>query len=663
MFSERLALPHKTLFAAANRRLGPIQRDLIWGGVVFAATAALLVSVDFVEQVFEFTRAHEELELDEWIATIPALALTAAWFSWRRWRQLAATERDLSESEAQLTDALENISEGFALWSADDRLVLCNNRYRNLYPDLTDMTVPGTDFTDFIRAGYEREIFPRDGADLETAIAQRLERHRESKEAFEHELGDGRWVRVSKRQTKSGMTVSILTDITHLVEADKKIRQMALEDPLTGLPNRAHFQTQLKSALASADRSDSKVGVMLLDLDHFKKVNDTLGHAVGDELLKQVADRVKKCVRQTDLVARLGGDEFAVITVNAQLFGGVHRVGNAIIKAIAEPFVVDGKTIHTGTSVGATVYPDDPGESGELLRNADVALYQAKDGGRGSCRLFDEQLDSAMQARTAVEVDLRAAVPEDQLFLVYQPQIDLKTDEIVGAEALVRWQHPDRGLVGPAEFIEIAEATGQIVEINRWVIRHACEQLVQWIDEDVPLPRLSLNISPVLFRRDDFFDDLSRVLEETGLDPQRLEIEVTESVAMAAGDDAERVLFRLRAIGVQLAIDDFGTGYSSLNRLKHFPLDRLKIDQSFVRNITNDDDDTAISRAITEMGHALDMRIVAEGVETAEQAEILSALGCDEAQGYHYSKPITADAFIEYLGSYQNGAGRAVKTA
>ena len=637
-------------------KVGPVQRDLIWAALGVALLSSVLISIDFFEELFAVTRRYEAYELDDLIATVPALALLAAWFSWRRWRQVTATEQELARSEAQLTDALESISEGFALWDVDDRLVRCNNIYRNVYPDLTDVTVPGTRFVDFARAAYSRGIFPCEGKDLETAVADRLARHRQATSSFEHELGDGRWVRVSKRQTKAGLTVGILTDITHLVEADKQIRKMAMEDSLTGLPNRAQFQSQLEHALANADRTASKIGVMLLDLDHFKKVNDTLGHAVGDKLLQAVAARIRGCVRQTDLVARLGGDEFAVITVNAQQFGGVHRVGSAIIRAMAEPFSIDGKIVHTGTSIGATVYPDDPGSAGDLLRSADVALYQAKDEERGSCRLFDEQLDGVMRARTAVERDLQTAVTEDQLRLVYQPQIDLNTGQVVGAESLLRWHHPERGLVSPGNFIEIAETTGQIVDINRWVIRHACEQMVAWITAGVALPRLSLNISPVLFRQQDFFDDLRRVLEVTGLDPQRLEVEITESVAMAAGDDAERVLFHLRAIGVQLAIDDFGTGYSSLNRLKHFPLDRLKIDRSFVRNITSNDDDAAISRAITEMGHALDMRVVAEGAETADQVALLAGLGCDEVQGFYFSKPLAADDFVAFIDTHDAAA-------
>ena len=653
MGSNRFAIAAKKTASLAKKHLGPAQRDLIWAGAMFVGISIALVAVDFFEWIFEFTRDHEDLELDEWIAAVPALALAGAWFSWRRWQQIAATERELAALEAQRTDALENISEGFALWDENDRLLLCNNKYRNLYPDLSDVTVPGVHFNDFARAGYERGVFERDGMKLDTAIARRLERHRQATSTFEHELSDGRWVRVSKRRTKAGSVVSILTDITHLVEADEKIRQMAMEDPMTGLPNRAQFHIQLESALANADRAGSKVGVMLLDLDHFKKVNDTLGHAVGDKLLQQVGKRITESVRKTDLVARLGGDEFAVITVNAQLFGGVHRVGTAIIEALSAPFIIDGKTVHTGTSVGATIYPDDPGEAGELLRNADVALYQAKDEGRGSCHLFDEKLDIAMQERTALERDLRTAVAQEQLFLVFQPQIDLRTGAVIGAESLVRWQHPERGLVGPNEFIPVAEATGQIVDINRWVIRRACEQMVTWIDAGTAPPRLSVNISPVLFRQQDFFADLRQALDETGLDPRRLEIEITESVAMAAGDDAERVLFELRAVGVQLAIDDFGTGYSSLNRLKQFPLDRLKIDRSFVSNITTNEDDAAISRAITEMGHALDMKVIAEGAETSAQVEFLTKLGCDEVQGYFYSKPLPADELVEFIATYR----------
>ena len=560
---------------------------------------------------------------------------------------------DLTHARQQLHDAVESISEGFALWDADDRLIMCNQRYRNLYPKLADILVPGASFADFLRAAYERGIFSLRGKDMEVAVREQVARHQTSVSAFEQELGDGRWIRVSKRKTKSGHTVGILSDITTRVESEATIRRMAMEDPLTGLPNRAKFTEQLQAALDQADRTGRKVGVMLLDLDHFKNINDTLGHAAGDELLKQVSGRIRDCLRRTDSVARLGGDEFAVISTNAQAFENIHRVGQRLIESLARPFIVEGKEIHTGTSIGVTIYPDDPGDQGQLLRNADLALYKAKEDGRGNCWLFDERLHLEMQARSTLERDLRDALAENQFFMVYQPQFDIRTGEIVGAESLIRWRHPERGLISPGEFIPVAESTRQIIPISDWVIRHVCGQLATWAKEGLQVPKVSVNISPLHFRQEDLVEHFERALKSSGVDPQRLEIEITESLAMAAGDSTLATLNRLKAMGVGLSIDDFGTGYSSLSRLKDFPVDRLKIDQSFIRNASENDSDAAISSAVIQLGHTLNLRVIAEGAETREQIELLASAGCDEVQGFYLSKPLTAEDFEAFVGSYQ----------
>ena len=560
---------------------------------------------------------------------------------------------DLTHARQQLHDAVESISEGFALWGADERLIMCNQRYRNLYPKLADILVPGASYADFLRAAYERGIFSLRGKEVEVAVREQVAHHQTSVSAFEQELGDGRWIRVSKRKTKSGHTVGILSDITTRVESEATIRRMAMEDPLTGLPNRAKFSEQLQSALDQADRTGRKVGVMLLDLDHFKNINDTLGHAAGDELLKQVSERIRDCLRKTDSVARLGGDEFAVISTNAQAFENIHRVGQRLIEALSRPFIVEGKEIHTGTSIGVTIYPDDPGDQGQLLRNADLALYKAKEDGRGNCWLFDEQLHLEMQARSSLERDLREALAGNQFHMVYQPQFDIRTGEIVGAESLIRWRHPERGLVSPAEFIPVAESTRQIIPISDWVIRNVCDQLAAWTAEGREVPKVSINISPLHFRQEDLVDQFRVALGESGVDPRRLEIEITEGMAMAAGNAALETLNKLKAMGLGLSIDDFGTGYSSLSRLKDFPVDRLKIDQSFIRNASDSESDAAISSAVIQLGHTLNLRVIAEGAETREQVELLAAAGCDEVQGYYLSKPLTAESFVAFLESYR----------
>ena len=557
---------------------------------------------------------------------------------------------ELHDARTQLADAVESISEGFALWDRDDRLVMHNHPYRNIYPSLCDLLQPGLAFETFIRAGLERGVMPYDeSAGLEAGVQERIERHRTSISAFEHQLCDGRWIRVSKRRTKSGRIVSILTDITEQKETEATIERMALEDALTGLPNRTQFHNKLTEAIAQSERTGRLVGVMLLDLDHFKKVNDTLGHPAGDELLRQVARRIKDCMRATDTVARLGGDEFAVIVTNVQEPAGVTFIAERIVESIGKAFDLEGQEVHSGTSVGITIYPHDQGRSDQLLRNADMALYRAKEEGRGTYQLYDAKMHDEVQARRALEEDLRRALERDEMHLVYQPQFNCMTGELVGAEALLRWNHPQRGAVSPAEFIPVAEATRLIIPISEWVLQTACAQNRAWQDAGMPKFCVSVNISPLHFKQANLADHIMFALAQSTLSAKWLELEITESVAMSEGRDSKRALNELKALGLKLAIDDFGTGYSSLNRLKQFPVDRLKIDQSFVRDITTDWDDAAINSAVIQIGHSLNIKVIAEGVETREQFEFLVEQGCNEAQGYLFSPPLPAEEFAAFV--------------
>lgn len=557
---------------------------------------------------------------------------------------------ELHDAQAVLSDAVESISEGFALWDADDRLIMCNDRYRQMYPSLTDVIAKGTRFEDFARAAFERGVFPTERDDVETLIRELVARHRSSTGAFERVLGDGRWVRVSKRQTKNRRIVGILTDVSEQKQSEATIERMALEDALTGLPNRVQFQNKLREAIANSNRTGHLTGLMLLDLDQFKHVNDTLGHPAGDSLLTMVAARISEFLRETDTFARLGGDEFAVIATNVETPRGIAGLGQRILDAFAEPFLIDGKQVYTSTSIGATIYPHDKGDTDQLLRNADLALYRAKEESGGICQLFDERMHAEVEARCRLEEDLRHALDRDEFHVVYQPQIAIATGEIVGAEALLRWTHQERGAISPAEFIPVAEATRLIIPISEWLLRSVCTQIRQWRERDFPEFHVSINVSPVQFRQDDLVEQLVRALSEAGLDPSSLELEITEGMAMDAGEETEGILERLKALGLKLAIDDFGTGYSSLNRLKKFPIDRLKIDQSFVRDITTDWNDAAISAAVIRLGHSLNIEVIAEGVETAEQLSFLAEQGCDQVQGYLFSRalrPADFEAFVE----------------
>ena len=560
---------------------------------------------------------------------------------------------ELHDARTQLADAVESISEGFALWDRDDRLVMHNHPYRNIYPGLCDLLEPGLEFKTFIRAGLERGVIPYDESEgLEAGVQERIERHRTSISAFEQQLCDGRWVRVSKRRTKSGRIVSILTDITEQKETEATIERMALEDALTGLPNRTRFHSNLTEAIAQAERTGRLVGVMLLDLDHFKKVNDTLGHPAGDELLRQVANRIKDCMRTTDTVARLGGDEFAVIVTNVQDPASVTFIAERIVESIGKAFDLEGQEVHSGTSIGITIYPHDQGRSDQLLRNADMALYRAKEEGRGTYQLYDAKMHDEVQARRAMEDDLRRALERNELHLVYQPQFNCMTGELVGAETLLRWNHPQRGAISPAEFIPVAEATRLIIPISEWVLQTACAQNRAWQDAGMKKFSVSVNISPLQFMQSNLAEQIMFALAHSKLSAKWLELEITESVAMSEGRDAKRALNELKDLGLKLAIDDFGTGYSSLNRLKQFPVDRLKIDQSFVRDITTDWDDAAINSAVIQIGHSLNIKVIAEGVETPEQFEFLVEQGCNEAQGFLFSPPLPAEDFAAFVAAH-----------
>ena len=559
---------------------------------------------------------------------------------------------DLHDAQAVLSDAIESTSEGFALWDADDRLIMCNDRYRRIYPRLTDIIVEGISFEEFTRIAFRRGVFVNENGNVEASIRMLVDRHRRSAHPFEQRLGDGRWIRVSKRQTKDGRIVGIITDISEQKRSEATIERMAMEDDLTGLPNRVQFQNKLRDAIANSNRTGHLTGLMLLDLDQFKHVNDTLGHPAGDTLLKKVALRVSAVLRDTDTFARLGGDEFAVIATNVEMPDGIGILGQRILDAFTKPFVIDGKQVHTSTSIGATIYPHDWGDTDQLLRNADLALYRAKEQNGGICQLFDEQMHAEVQARCTLEEDLRKALDRDEFHVVYQPQIAVATGEIVGAEALLRWTHPERGAVSPAEFIPIAETTRLIIPISEWVLRTVCAQVRQWQDKGLPSFHVSINVSPVQFKQHDLVEQLLRALTESGLDARWLELEITEGMAMNAGEETEGILARLKALGFNLAIDDFGTGYSSLNRLKRFPIDRLKIDQTFVRDITTDWNDATISAAVIRLGHSLNIEVIAEGVETVEQLDFLAKQGCDQVQGYLFSRPLRPSDFEAFLDAY-----------
>jgi diguanylate cyclase (GGDEF)-like protein/PAS domain S-box-containing protein len=454
----------------------------------------------------------------------------------------------------------------------------------------------------------------------------------------------------------------VVRDVTERLHTERTIRRMALEDPLTGLPNRGQFRERLADAINQADRSKGVVGLLLLDLDNFKDVNDTLGHPIGDLLLKEAAQRIAHCARKTDIVARLGGDEFAVIATLAQNVHNILVLADRIVGRLSEPFVVDGHEVRTGTSIGITVYPTDSSSVDQLVSNADTALYRAKADGRGTYQLFDEAMNREIQERRSLELDLRSSIEREEFVLYYQPQLDLSNGLIVGAEALLRWNHPKRGFLPPGAFISIAESTGLIIPISSWVLTTACRDAVSWASRTNTKEPLSvaINLSPLHFRRDFLVDEVRTALKDSGLAPEKLTLEITESMVMGGGDDVVEMLDELKALGVRIEIDDFGTGFSSLSYIKRFPVDGLKIDRSFVSEIEEKWDSAAICHSVIQLGHSLNLKIVGEGVETRAQLERLIEEGCDLAQGYLFSEPLDGEAFVALVQNHDPSAYRAL---
>ncbi len=442
---------------------------------------------------------------------------------------------------------------------------------------------------------------------------------------------------------------SVLQSFTEARENANRFELQAQSDSLTGLGNRVLFKERLHLALAHAERSGKVVALMILDLDNFKDVNDTLGHDVGDQLLQRVATILRESSRQVDTVVRLGGDEFAIIADDLDRIDGVLVHANRILEALSEPQIINGHQVHPGVSIGITSYPQDARDPEVLLKNADLALYRAKAEGRGNIQLYRHELHLKVIERNAIERDLRTAIAENQFVLYYQLKVDTETGGIVGAEALIRWRHPERGMIPPDVFIPVAEKNGSICKLTDWVLAEACAEIRRMMDMGLPPVSVAVNVSALDLRRPDFTDQVAATLVRAGVSPKYLEIEVTESTVMHDVDQVIGTLRRLRALGVSISIDDFGTGYSSLAYLKQFPVQTLKIDRSFVSDMTDDLNSHAIPQLIVDLARNLGVSVIAEGVETEEQRELLLSMGCGQAQGYLFSPPVASDAFVEMI--------------
>lgn len=547
-------------------------------------------------------------------------------------------QKALQKTEQRLLDAVESINEGFVLWDADDRLVLCNSRFADLFAEIAPLFREGVSFAEVVREsvhclaelelGYRKEWMRR-----------REEGHRLLPSTFEEQLADGRWIQVSERLTSDGGTVGIYTDITKLKQAEENIRYRAFFDPLTGLLNRAHFLERLEDALASGRRGGTFTALLFVDLDRFKHTNDALGHDVGDALLVEAAGRIRKVVRSTDIVARLGGDEFTVILHGLREANRATLIAETLVDVLARPYQLAGHEVHSGASIGITLSPADGDDPGTLLKNADMAMYRAKAQGRNTFHFFTAEMTRRAQHFVTVEKALRRSAEQGDFVLHYQPVLQLAGERVVGIEALVRWRHPDQGLVLPNDFIPVAEETGLIVELGEWVLRQACREAAGWVG-----CYLAVNVSSRQFLGGFDRHITESILRETEFPADRLVLEITESVLMVEDERIHQALAEFREMGIRLAMDDFGTGYSSLSYLRRFPFGLLKVDRSFVQYIDVNANDAKLVRSIIALGRHLGIAVVAEGVESRRQAAILRGLECGFVQGGLYGEPVPAEA-------------------
>ena len=443
-------------------------------------------------------------------------------------------------------------------------------------------------------------------------------------------------------------------DISERLRTQDALERLSHYDTLTGLPNRQEFKDRLKVAIERANRAGAAVAVMAMDLDNFKAVNNLLGHAAGDALIQVIAQRIGKLMRTTDTLARLGGDDFGVLLENVTDMAAASRTVRRILDCFREPVSVEGHVLKVGASIGIAAYPKDDTDPLALLRQAELAMYQAKAQGGQAFRYFDHDMDADIRRRVQLEADLRRAIDQGELWLAYQPQFDIKHRRIVGAEALIRWRHPTRGLVSPGDFIPMAESSGLILPIGDWIIEEICRQSVVFAEAGLADLQLGFNVSGVQFRQRDLFQQVTSNLSRAGLSPAALDIEITESVAMERTGRVQENVEQLTAAGISISMDDFGTGYSSLSNLQAFPIKRLKVDGSFVRGIGTNPDDEKIVEAVVRLGQSLGLRVVAEGVETEDQMSFLRDRACDEIQGFLLSKPLAPEAFTHFVTQFQD---------
>ncbi|HET7849010.1 MAG TPA: EAL domain-containing protein [Pseudolabrys sp.] len=563
-------------------------------------------------------------------------------------------ERALREHNQLLDAVLSHMTHGLCAYDRDLRVIAVNRRYLEIYGLTEAEARPGTSLLDLMARSIAHGIH-RSGITAEEMFVDFKARLIENKEPVLHRtLANGRIIAVRHQPMANGGWVGTYEDITERAKAEENISRMARHDALTGLPNRVLFREQMSEGLARVDSYNGAMAVMYLDLDNFKAINDSLGHPTGDKLLQEVASRLGGAVGVGDTIARLGGDEFAILhPVDGE--NDIDFLARRLINSVADPIIVDDHELNTSISIGIAIAPDHGNSSNQLMKSADLALYRAKALGRNNYKFFEPAMDAQLQARRTLEIDLRRALSAGELYLVYQPQISIATNKPVAIEALLRWNHPERGLVEPAEFVPVAEETGLIIPIGQWALRQACSDAARWPSGI----RVAVNLSPAQFRGRGLVSMITQTLAATGLAPHRLELEITEALLMQQDESSVNALHQLRAIGLRIAMDDFGTGYSSLSYLRSFPFDKIKIDQSFVAGGSKRLQSEAIVRAVAELGLSLGIETTAEGIETDEHLDLVRRTGCANWQGFLAGRPCRDSEIVKVIRRLSRNAAAA----
>jgi diguanylate cyclase (GGDEF)-like protein/PAS domain S-box-containing protein len=605
------------------------------------------ISRDEINSELSVLKARSETDLLVIFAVAVLVGSLIVWGTLRKIRGLVETQRQTESALRQSSRVFDSAAEGVVITDINANITSVNRAFTKI-TGYSENEVLGKN-PSMLRSGrHDREFYKT----MWSSILRQGEWRGEVWDRRKNGEIFPKWQTISAVRDEDGNLthyVSVFSDISQLKESEEKLHHLAHHDALTALPNRLLLDARLEHSLQHAHRVGAHVAVLFLDLDRFKKINDSLGHSVGDELLQLVAKRLLTCIRGEDTIARLGGDELVIVLGHMDKTDYAATIAQAVQDTLSAPFELEGQDVFVSASIGISLYPQDGRDATTLLKNADAAMYMAKSEGRNGFRFYSKELTVSGCDSLALESRLYRAVESEQLLLHFQPQVSLKSGNIVGVEALLRWQHPQLGLLPPAKFIHLAEENGLIEVIGKWVLHSACTQAKAWQKEGLAPFRIAVNISERQLRQNNIIQEIRDVLEDTGLEPHNLELELTESSVMKRAERAAKTLDALRELGTSIAIDDFGTGYSSLSYLKRFSVDRLKIDRSFVRDIPQDASDIALAKSIIALGHSLKLSVVAEGVETQAQRELLTSIGCDEMQGFLYSAPRPASELTRLL--------------